>query len=97
MQEIASNYPYKSAVEELKKIVTYSSPLDKLECIGKFSGGHLDKYWGGGQGYCLGRMTSHLHCFRTRLLFSKMLGGPSPPPSQCPLLGKFHFDFLQFL
>ena len=29
-------YPYEVAVEELKKIVSYSSPLDKLECLGEF-------------------------------------------------------------
>jgi len=32
-QDDASSFPYKCAVEELRKITSYSSPLDKLECI----------------------------------------------------------------
>ena len=32
----------------------------KFSILIDFSGGHLGKYWGGGQAYCFGRMKSHI-------------------------------------
>ena len=39
----ADSYPYQTAVEELRRLVTYSSPLEKLECIGKLAFKHTNK------------------------------------------------------
>ena len=33
-QASSDDYPYKSAVEELRKLQDYTCPLQKIECIG---------------------------------------------------------------